>query len=91
MYKETYLSYINAKNNFFQFTDFNFDFQYDFHVKIDKGQPQYKYILYVSKKKKILQPKGFWGKNISAMHVITGQNGAGKTSILRSGTESLLV
>lgn len=83
MYKETYLSYINAKNNFFQFTDFNFDFQYDFHVKIDKGQPQYKYILYVSKKKKILQPKGFWGKNISAMHVITGQNGAGKTSILR--------
>ncbi len=83
MHNEAFLCYINAKDDFFENMDFNFDSQYIFHVEVDKSQVYYSYILHVSKRKDSIQPKGFWGKNISAMHVITGQNGAGKTSILK--------
>lgn len=83
MYNEAFLCYINAKDDFFENIDFNFDSQYIFHIEVDKSQIYYSYILHVSKRKNNIQPRGFWGKNISAMHVITGQNGAGKTSILK--------
>ena len=83
MYNETFLCYINAKNDFFENADFNFDSQYIFHVEVDKSQVHYHYVLHVSKREDNIQPKGFWGNNISAMHVIIGQNGSGKTSILK--------
>ena len=66
MYKETYLSYINAKNNFFQFTDFNFDFQYDFHVKIDKANLNINIFYMYLRKRKYYNPKDF-GERILAL------------------------
>ena len=62
MHNEAFLCYINAKDDFFENMDFNFDSQYIFHVEVDKSQVYYSYILHVSKRKDSIQPKGFWGK-----------------------------
>ena len=83
MKNEAFLCYINAKDYFFNNVDFNFDNRYLFHVEVDKSQLYYRYTLHISKRKGIIQPKGFWSNNISNMNVITGRNGAGKTSILK--------
>ena len=83
MNNKAFLCFVNAKDFFFENADFNFDHKYLFHVEIDKSQTIYSHKLYVYKRKNIIQPEGFWGKNISAVNVIVGKNGAGKTSFLR--------
>lgn len=85
MNKKAFLCYVNVSDNMcFDNTDFNFDQNYLFHVEVDTSHTYYKYVLKVSKRTcDEIQPKGFWGENISTVNVITGKNGAGKTSLLR--------
>lgn len=73
------ISYIYFKTGFFDFTGFNFDNKYLFDIEIDREKKEYHYTLHISKRR-VMQPAGFWGKNISAFNVITGRNGAGKTT-----------
>ncbi len=77
------LCYINARNMIFGDVDFNFDNKYKFHIEIDRSKRNYEYYLHVEKKKGLCVPDGFYGENISAVNVIAGKNGAGKTSILK--------
>ena len=83
MDKKAFLCYVNAKGYVFENDDFNFDHKYLFHLEVDKSQFVYSYKLHISKRKNIIQPEGFWGENISTVNVITGKNGAGKTSFLK--------
>lgn len=83
MEQKNQLCYINTKTHFFDNADFNFDNKYIFHLEVDKSKYNYSYILHVSNRVNILQPDGFWGTNISSVNVITGKNGAGKTSLLK--------
>ena len=85
MNKKAFLCYVNVSDNMcFDNADFNFDQNYLFHVEVDTSHTYYKYVLKVSKRTcDEIQPKGFWGENISTVNVITGKNGAGKTSLLR--------
>jgi|GEM_PF-1823765 len=83
MENKNYICYINTKTYFFDNADFNFDNTYSFHLEVDKSNYIYSYVLHVSKKTDITQPEGFWGSNISSVNVITGKNGAGKTSLLK--------
>lgn len=73
---------------FFDNADFNLDNEYFFQVEIDKSQMYYAYKLCVSKRKS-RQPNTFWGRNISAVSVITGVNGSGKTSLMRFITNNI--
>jgi len=88
MDERAFLCYINAKDDFFNNTDINFDNEYFFRVEVDKSQLIYTYKLHVSKRR-VTQPKGFWGKNISTVNVITGENGSGKTSLIRFITNNI--
>ena len=83
MENKNYICYINTKTYFFDNADFNFDNKYIFHLEVDKSKYNYSYILHVSNRVNILQPDSFWGNNISSVNVITGKNGAGKTSLLK--------
>lgn len=83
MKEEAFLCYVNAKDYFFDNINFNFDHKYFFDIEVDKSETYFKYILCVSKRKSIVQTKGFWGNNISTVNAITGSNGSGKTSILK--------
>lgn len=83
MENKNYICYINTKTYFFDNADFNFDNKYIFHLEVDKSKYNYRYILHVSNRVNIPQPDGFWGTNISSVNVITGKNGAGKTSLLK--------
>lgn len=80
---EAFLCYLNVKNGIFNNTSFNFDNKYVFDIGFDKRQTPYTCTLCVSKRKGIMQPKGFWSDNISTVNIITGENGAGKTRTLK--------
>lgn len=83
MKEEAFLCYVNAKDYFFDNINLNFDHKYFFDIEVDKSEIYFKYTLCVSKRKSIVQTKGFWGNNISTVNAITGSNGSGKTSILK--------
>lgn len=80
MFENALLVYVNIKNHTFNNANFNFDNEFDFHLNIDEN---HRYILSAVRKPFIPIPNGFWGKNIKALNVIVGENGAGKTSFFR--------
>lgn len=89
MDEKSYLAYVNAKAFCFNYADFNFDSEYVFEMEIDDTKFSTKYILHISKRKGLIQPEDFWGNNINSVSVVSGQNGAGKTSFFRLMTNNI--
>lgn len=77
------LCYMNIKKGQFHNVDLNFDMRYRFQVKVTKTRTRTQAVLSVEKYDN-LYVDGFFGENISAVNVLVGKNGSGKTSILHS-------
>ena len=81
------LSYAGITNYFFKCTEFNFDDRCIFKLESDENHTNY--TLHVTKRTGKVRPEKFWGSNITAVNVLTGKNGAGKTTAIRFIIENI--